>query len=264
MVWAFLVRNSFMRKTSDTAIYHVNPATGNAGLCKAYIGECPFGNADAHFPDAASARAMFEKTQEVFPKTMKKAKVFRIGPLQPQEKHFDDLQQVLQDFEETTPPGRIGRANGLFASPDIQSHGRWVLGIGDLGGNHDTTSHELTVNPNEVYVYPVELYEIASSLQSWGNKEKFLAAAKEYWDAGMTLAEWQRWAAKAKPEPGSWEVLVPPSENLNPKPVSNRRIIENASENFHYRLGWLLEPRRAQRSNTWPRKGTDEEAEDAS
>lgn len=255
-----------MREKSDSDIYHVNPATGNVGLCRAYIGECPFGNVDSHFPDAPSARAMFEKTQEVFPKAMKKAKVFRIGPLQPQEQHFDDLQKVLKDFEETTPPGRVGRSNGLFASPDIQSHGRWVLGIGGMGGGKDLESHELTVNPNEVYVYPVELYEIASSHQSWGRMDKFREAAKEYWDAGLTLAEWQRWAAKTKPDPGSWEVIIPPSAELNPKPVSNRRIIENASKKFHSRLGWQLEPRRAQKSNTWPLKGTaeDENNDDAS
>lgn len=60
--------------------------------------------------------------------------------------------------------------------------------------------------------------------------------------------------AEAKPEPGSWEVLVPPSENLNPKPVSNRRIIENATERWHKDLSWLLERRRTAKGLVWPRK----------
>ncbi len=238
-------------------VYHVNPASGNPGLCKADLRDCPFGGESSHYETEVQARVAFEKTQETFPKATKKAKVYRIGPLKPQEKHFDDLSTLLKTFEETTPEGRPGRHNGLFASPDLESHGRWVLGIGGMGGNHDLTSHELTVNPDEVYVYPIELYEIASSHQSWGRMDKFKEAAKEYWDSGLTLTEWKRWAAEAKPNPGTWEIIIPAEAELNPKPVSNRRIIENAAERFHYRLGWELEPTRAAKSLTWPRKNAN-------
>lgn len=232
--------------------YHVNPVTGNVSQCRARW-ECPFGPAEAHFDNASDARAMFEQTQDLFPKRMKKAKVFRIGPLEPRKQHFDELQEVLNDFEETTPEGRVGRAQGLFASPDIQSHGRWVLGIGDIS-KEDITSREFSVDPNAVYVYPVELYEIASDAQRNKSREEFLAAAKEYWDSGMTLAQWHAWSERVKPEPGTWEVIVPPELVENPRPVSNKRIIENATENWHSQLGWFLERRRAAKGLTWPRK----------
>lgn len=241
-------------------MYHVNPASGNPGVCRADRGFCPFGKADAHFDSAEEARAFFETTQETLPKPAKRAKVYRVGSLEPKERHFDELQGLLKDFESTTPEGRPGRANGLFASPDLQSHGRWVLG--NRYNHGDQTSHELSVDPEQVYVYPIELYEKASFLQGNGKKEEFLQAAKAYWDAGITLAEWKKWAATAKPNPGTWEVILPQSAAVNPRPVSNKRIIENSTERWHGELSFYLEPRRASKGLTWPRKPSEDEQED--
>lgn len=41
--------------------YHVNPATGEAGLCRASSGRCPFGGDDAHHGSEAEARTAYEK-----------------------------------------------------------------------------------------------------------------------------------------------------------------------------------------------------------
>jgi hypothetical protein len=43
--------------------YHIN-AKGDAGLCKAVKGNCPFGDADEHFTTPEAARAAFEKASE--------------------------------------------------------------------------------------------------------------------------------------------------------------------------------------------------------
>lgn len=43
--------------------YHVNN-NGEAGLCSATKGKCPFGSAAEHFTSADAARSAFEKTQD--------------------------------------------------------------------------------------------------------------------------------------------------------------------------------------------------------
>ena len=161
--------------------------------------------------------------------------VYRVGPLTPKETHFSELQQLLQDFAATTPPGRTGRHEGLFASPDLQSHGRWVLGVQHSHG--DQTSHELVVNPDECYVYPVELYEEASfeqyKMRAYNTDDiKFREAAERYWNSGITLTEWRERYHHNPPEPGTWEVIIPTTGILSQKPVSNKRIIENSAEKW--------------------------------
>lgn len=46
--------------------FHINPKTGNTGICKAENGKCPFGSADEHFATRNEARASYEKKQESF------------------------------------------------------------------------------------------------------------------------------------------------------------------------------------------------------
>jgi len=48
------------------ARFHINKQ-GNAGLCKATKGGCPFGGDDAHFPSLESAREAFEHSMEALP-----------------------------------------------------------------------------------------------------------------------------------------------------------------------------------------------------
>jgi predicted ABC-type ATPase len=45
--------------------FHINPSTGETGLCKAEK-VCPFGGPDKHFATSHEARAAYEKTQEAF------------------------------------------------------------------------------------------------------------------------------------------------------------------------------------------------------
>ena len=42
--------------------YHINPATGEPGQCRA-MKSCPFGDADDHFVSAEKARAAYEEMQ---------------------------------------------------------------------------------------------------------------------------------------------------------------------------------------------------------
>ena len=41
--------------------YHVNPKTGNPGVCHAQAGKCPFGGDENHYPSENEARAAYEQ-----------------------------------------------------------------------------------------------------------------------------------------------------------------------------------------------------------
>jgi hypothetical protein len=45
--------------------YHINPQTGNPGLCRAQSGNCPFGSDDEHYPSKQEARTAFEVQQKI-------------------------------------------------------------------------------------------------------------------------------------------------------------------------------------------------------
>lgn len=47
------------------AKYHINPATGEAGPCRASKGGCPFGTPEEHFDSIEAAREAFEKSMAV-------------------------------------------------------------------------------------------------------------------------------------------------------------------------------------------------------
>ena len=55
--------------------FHVNPKTGNTGICKAKNDKCPFGGAADHFEDRAAAQKAFEKKQEKFEQFLWKSKL---------------------------------------------------------------------------------------------------------------------------------------------------------------------------------------------
>ncbi len=60
------------------AKYHVNPASGEPGLCRARK-SCPFGRADEHFSSKELAREAFEYSQEAFSKPLKNSAATEIA-----------------------------------------------------------------------------------------------------------------------------------------------------------------------------------------
>lgn len=171
--------------------------------------------------------------------------VFRVGSLEPQEPAFEDLERIVTFMDSYAPAGRATRRGSLFASPDLLSHGRWVL------GSDRALSHEIFVDPDSVYIYPVEVYESASLDFDLGETELAAEGARKYWASAMTLREWREWSKTAKPSRGSWEVLIPQGGVLSAKPMSNRRIIEGAAEEDARQINWRLEPKRAAKSLIW-------------
>jgi hypothetical protein len=60
-------------------LYHISPTTGNPNRCSAKPGNCPFGDADKHFPDKESARKSFEKERVALVAHRRKPKVRVVG-----------------------------------------------------------------------------------------------------------------------------------------------------------------------------------------
>lgn len=246
------------------AKFHIND-NGDAKQCSAEEGNCPFGADAPHFDTKKEAQQHYEQTfKNSFekPKPVKKTTVYRVGTLSAPETYFDDLNNILDAVDELKPDGRQGRKGGIFASPDIKSHSRWVLGSQWNKHEGSLDSHEITVDANSVYVYDVEQYEEVSAFERMYGKdsEKFKQSVEKFWKDGMTLADWQEWAKENKPDPGDWEIIMPAEAIMNSKKLNNRKIIENAPENHTYELNHLLEPNRARKGLIWRKNDlTDEE-----
>lgn len=244
--------------------YHINNE-GEAGSCSADVRKCPFGADRPHFDSKKEAQKFYENSQTSFKtKSVKKTKVYRVGSLNPPETHFSDLNNFLEVVDSYKPEGRQGRSGGVFASPDMSSHSRWILGSRDNKHEEALDSHEITVDENSVYVYDVKLYENSSRFEERFGKdsEKFKEEVKKFWESGMTLADWKDWAKENNPEPGSWEIIMPNSSIISAKKMSNKRIIENIDDdNKASEINSILEPKRFQKGLLWRKKKVDEPAE---
>ena len=243
--------------------YHINDK-GNATKCSAEVGKCPFGSDAPHFDNKQDAEKHYEDSfPNVFEqvKPVKKMKVYRVGTLTAPEEYFDDLNSLLQDVDKFKPEGRQGRHGGIFASPDLASHGRWVRGNEYNKHEGALDSHEITVDANSVYVYDVNAYEKASSIQSmYGSEsEKFKEAAESLWNSGMLLSDWHEWAKENKPERGSWEIIMPASSIMSSKKMSNRSVIESVGDVDVDELNRILEPNRYRKGLKWRKNPLNDE-----
>jgi len=234
--------------------FHINDK-GEAGKCSADVGECPFGVHKPHFDTKKEAQKFYENSQNSFPvNKIKKTKVYRVGSLNPPETHFSDLNNFLEVVDSYKPEGRQGRSGAIFASPDMVSHSRWILGSRNNKHEEALDSHEITIDENSVYIYNVEPYETASTYEGiyGSDSEKFKTKVKEFWDSGMTLADWKDWAKENNPEPGSWEIIMPNSSIISAKKMSNKRVIESIDDDSKAsEINSVLEPERYRKGLIW-------------
>lgn len=103
------------------SMYHVNPATGNPGLCKA-TKACPFGGPEDHFTSKEAAQKTFEDKQaSQAAKSVRKA-----PPLKYSEFNFiEDLTQSKVIATPATDTSDGGYMNGpMFIGGKVVSSGR--------------------------------------------------------------------------------------------------------------------------------------------
>lgn len=154
-----------------------------------------------------------------------KAKVYRSGSVEtPANRGVEADSYTAADA--VKPVGRQGRTDGIFAAPNLAGVARWAHANTSLVRCSDPFVREITVDPDTVYVYSVLAWEKAS----WGT-----AGYEAYWATGMTLTEWN--AASELLDPTNWELLLGADDVISTRPVSDKRLLENAeSAHFHSEL----------------------------
>lgn len=129
--------------------YHVNLKTGEAGLCKAKLGNCPFASVDEHFEKAADARAHFEEisqtaeeTTDIWPPIGLPKKLFEIATFADLLRHFNDAEYdggegaclgasaiVSHELIEKKIPHKLIRGEYLTDNAAVKDHW-WVESSG--------------------------------------------------------------------------------------------------------------------------------------
>ena len=83
------------------ARYHINPETGEPGVCKATKGGCPFGGESDHYDSPTAAREAFEAGQSSFAVVIKKSGEAVNTPPRKEIKTFDaELHTALATAED--------------------------------------------------------------------------------------------------------------------------------------------------------------------
>lgn len=200
------------------ATYHINPETGNPGLCKA-VQRCPFGASDDHFSTKEDARKAYENGQVTLALPVVKAKVYRNGNLHASE-YKGEVLEYAERADAVRPEGRPGRIGSLYASPSLKGAARWIQG-NDFLHNVDRETYELTLNANTTFVYSVKAWEA----YSW-HKEDPAA----YWNSGVLLKDYL--AEPEKYDDREWEILFRPEDIITHRRVSKKRILENAKDDY--------------------------------
>ena len=246
--------------------YHIDD-NGTPKVCDASYGNCPYGTDAPHFDNKADAHQYYEKvnTLEEIPAGLSKKKskspmmvsVYRAGRMRPAsaEESFEDLERVKKLFDDRAPEGRQKRSGALFASPDLKSHSRWV----GSSGPASLTSHEFKVDANNVYIYNVNLYENASYTDESESIETVNKMIDDYWNSGMTLAQWHQMSEEEKGDYGSWEILLPSDREYKTKKVPNKTVITESDPSLSNQLNWSLEKKRARNGLIWRKSHLSED-----
>lgn len=169
-----------------------------------------------------------------------KAKVYRSGTVEAPTTRGVEADSYM-DADKVKPAGRQGRTDGIFASPNLAGVARWTYSKSSIARCADPFVRELTVNPDEVYVYSIPAWEKAS----WNWKP---GGYKAYWATGITLTEWMQ--NEEKYDATEWELLLSPEDIQAVKSVSDKRLLKacETSFNFHSELvSTLASARRALR-----------------
>lgn len=167
---------------------------------------------------------------------METAIVYRNGPVKVGE-HSGDLRKLWSIYDSVKPAGRAGRLDGIYASPTLTGMARWthtnhVNGI--VTSAMDMANYAITVrNPERIFLYDVNEYDNTAFLltlyteneaSTWNTENQELA--KEYWDSGISLLEWEKKAKEEFLDPFEWEALVPADCIVSYSAVPDEEVIE--------------------------------------
>ena len=152
--------------------------------------------------------------------------IFRNGELTPAE-YSGEVADYSRRADAARTDDRPGRVGSLYAAPTLESATRWTIANLGLMGN-PTETYELRVDPDKVYVYPIELWEAFS----WRN-----VSPSEYWEAGIPLSEYVSGGYEKDSE---YEVLLRPSDIISYRRVSKKRLLDHVPEFNRNEMAHLL------------------------
>lgn len=99
-------------------MYHVNPKTGEPGICKA-AKSCPFGGLEVHYTSPEAARAAYENSQAGAFSSPKNARVKRVPTPKTKSEFSAAILQVIPKVEESSvvpmPTTDLKEANGALS-----------------------------------------------------------------------------------------------------------------------------------------------------
>lgn len=218
--------------------YHISKNSQKPAICLAKKEPCKLGSHYDNVDDAInSIEEKLSKEYGETTTTSKKKKepstitLYRDGVLEAPESHFPDLQKITEDVDALKPEdGRQGRLGGIFASTNIGSMGRWVLG-NEYKNNISRVEFKVFTDSN-IYVYPVKAWED----YSWA-LEQDDSSAKAYWETGVKLKDFIKTEDFHNPH-GEWEIFLPKEDikEDSAKTVSENRILKNTEGDHHREL----------------------------
>lgn len=86
--------------------------------------------------------------------------------------------------------------------------------------DYDLNTYEVTVDAENTFVYSVEIFDRLFSYCPLPEDK-----AKEYWDSGILLSEWEQVSAERNLDPSLWEVLIDPANIKAVKKVTEKRLV---------------------------------------
>jgi hypothetical protein len=158
---------------------------------------------------------------------MSTIKVYRNGSVSV-GKHSASIHDIWGSYDAVKPAERSGRLHSVYASPSLPGMIRWMHYNHRNSGTNpavELNSYEISIKDAEnIYVYDVEIYD--QTLNAVIEDEKGSAKyARQYWDSGIPLSEWDKTAAEKNLDPTKWEVLVPIDAIKASKRITDRAII---------------------------------------
>jgi hypothetical protein len=155
---------------------------------------------------------------------------------------FAEVVEINKAVDALCPRGHVGRSAGLFCSVSISEMTRWVHA--NLTCNYPHKAREITYKGSEPWVYPIALFEIASSdygeaarARARGDESRyreFEEKARAYWLAGVPLREF------VPTSEGYWrsghEILIDGACVDRTRAVSWKRLMANTTDSERLRV----------------------------
>lgn len=158
---------------------------------------------------------------------------------------FLEVVEINEAMDALCPQDRASRGQGLFCTASLASVTRWVSA--NLSCRYPHQPQEISYCGREPYVYPIRLYERASSMFSSYQRlrelsdprwEEWQEQARAYWDAGVPLSQFKAREQEIMQQPEwdeGYEILIDQLAVKTYRAVSWDRLIAHTENSERLR-----------------------------